>query len=740
MELDDRIQTLEPHPNIYDQFQSLVWEISKRHIPRGCRKSYIPCLSEDSKDLYEEYVKAYEVDPFAEETIAMGESVLASVSEERRERWKELITNVDMTQNSKKAWSTIKKLNSDKNPQASLAAVTPNEVATQLLLNGKPLNKERGHRKKMKEEMENVMLESEDEFADFTISELEDAIKLLKPGKAAGLDGITTEVIRNFGPKAKAWLLQMFNTCATTLSIPKVWRKAKVVALLKPNKDPSNAKSYRPVSLLCILFKLYERMILARIGPIIDELLSPDQAGFRPGRSCCGQVLNITQHIEDGFETGKVTGAVFVDLTAAYDTVNHRLLLLKLAKMVRNTSTVRIIQSLLENRRFFVEMDGKRSRWRSQTNGLPQGSVLAPTLFNVYTNDLPQFNNIRRFIYADDLGLTTQHKSFEVIERRLTAALNSLSVYYKNNFLNANPSKTQVCAFHLNNHQAKRQLNIVWNGKKLANEKFPVYLGVTMDRTLSYREHVRKLKEKVASRNNLLNNLTTLNWGADANTLRSTALALCYSTAEYCSPAWERSCHASKVDAELNTSCRIITGALRPTPLPALYRLAGIAPPPIRREALSRTQKFVQEQDSRHPLHYYHDVRRRLKSRKSFMTIQSLNPKEAAKYRVDRWKASDTLLPNEALQTPCESLPHGTHLPRREWVDLNRARCGVGRTRDNLLKWGRVNSAECRCGHPTQTMGHITKDCVLGPNISNQDLLEANEKAVAWLQYWHGTL
>ena len=155
-------------------------------------------------------------------------------------------------------------------------------------------------------------------------------------------------------------------------------------------------------------------------------------------------MLNLTQFIEDGYETKNVTGTVFVDLTAAYDTVNHSILLLKVAKMTRNRNTVNIIRSLLSNRRFFVEMDGRKSRWRKQKNGLPQGSVLAPTLFNIYTNDQPEFPDIRRFIYADDLCLTTQSNSFEIIEQRLNDALSHLTDYYNRNSLNANPGKTQV--------------------------------------------------------------------------------------------------------------------------------------------------------------------------------------------------------------------------------------------------------------------------------------------------------
>ena len=93
-------------------------------------------------------------------------------------------------------------------------------------------------------------------------------------------------------------------------------------------------------------------MVFSRIQPTVDEQLSPDQAGFRPGRSCCGQVLNLKQYIEDGFEKKLITGGVFVDLTAAYDTVNHRALL----------PIVHIVESLLTNRYYFVEMEGKRSR------------------------------------------------------------------------------------------------------------------------------------------------------------------------------------------------------------------------------------------------------------------------------------------------------------------------------------------------------------------------------------------
>ena len=468
----------------------------------------------------------------------------------------------------------------------------------------------------------------------------------------------------------------------------------------------------------------------------LEEKLTPDQAGFRPGRSTCGQLLNLTQYIEDGYENKEITGSVFVDLTAAYDTVNHRLLLLKVAKFTRNSKIVSIIQSLLTNRRFFVEMDGRKSRWRTQKNGLPQGSVLAPVLFNIYTNDQPEFENIRRFIYADDLSLATQADCFETIETRLTSALQQLTEYYKHNSLNANPGKTQVCAFHLKNHLASRKLNIEWNGEKLKNDNFPVYLGVTLDRTLTYAKHVTKVKAKVATRNNLLGKLANSRWGADPHTLRTTALALSYSAAEYCSPVWGRSSHAKEVDPELNNACRIITGTLRPTPLTTVYKLAGIAPPHIRRETQTMTEKYKQEQDARHPLFEHSGTRGRLKSRKSFATCNSLNPESSSVYRLGRWREWNAESNNISRPEPNERLPSGTELSRPEWVTINRARAKVGRTQSNLYKWKLAESAECQCGHPSQTMNHILEECKLGPHCTEEDLWENNEFAQNWIKYW----
>ena len=198
----------------------------------------------------------------------------------------------------------------------------------------------------------------------FTAAELNIGIRVLKNGKAPGLDDIQTELIKQFGPKARDWLLRVFfNNCTNTKKIPKLWRQAKVVALLKPVKHPSVAKNFRPVSLLCHTYKLFERLILNRIAEHVDAKPIPGQAGFRPGKSCTSQLLNMTEHIEDGYEKRLITGAVFVDLSAAFDTVNHRRLISKVLDTTGEVHLTDLIRTMLESRRFFVVLDGKKSRW-----------------------------------------------------------------------------------------------------------------------------------------------------------------------------------------------------------------------------------------------------------------------------------------------------------------------------------------------------------------------------------------
>ena len=202
------------------------------------------------------------------------------------------------------------------------------------------------------------------------------------------------EQIKHFGMTTLRWLLQMMNSILKTHKFPKLWRKSKVIAILKPGKDSTLSKSFRPISLLCHTYKLFERMILNRLNPLIETMIIDQQAGFRPGKSTTGQLLNLTQHIKDGNGRGVVAGTVFVDLSAAYDTISHKLLLNKIYRMTSDIKFTDLIGNMLSNRRYLVELNGQKSRWRNQKNGFPKEvcyHLCSPTftqMTNQYTRTL----------------------------------------------------------------------------------------------------------------------------------------------------------------------------------------------------------------------------------------------------------------------------------------------------------------------------------------------------------------
>ena len=146
----------------------------------------------------------------------------------------------------------------------------------------------------------------------------------------------------------------MLNTCFTENKIPKVWGQSRIIAILKPGKYASIPKSYRPISLLCHTYKLYERLILDRIIPTVESHQIKEKADFRPGKSCTSKLLNLTQHIEDDYQNPMITGAVCVDLSEAYDTVNHKILIQKIFNTRRDSPLCRVIQNMLSSRKLYV--------------------------------------------------------------------------------------------------------------------------------------------------------------------------------------------------------------------------------------------------------------------------------------------------------------------------------------------------------------------------------------------------
>ena len=254
----------------------------------------------------------------------------------------------------------------------------------------------------------------------------------------------------------------------------------------------------------------------------------------------------------------------------------------------------------------------------------------------------------------------------------------------------------------------------------LENTDTPNYLGVTLDRTLSYKTHIHNTKMKVATRNNLLKKLANSRWGTNARTIRTTALVLCYFTVEYAAPVWERSAYAHLLNPELNLACRAITGCLKPTNVENLYLLAGIAPPEIRRSVCAKVEKTKQVERETHSLFGHTPARSRLKSGRSALPVHF----PAKVVRVYEWKRRLEEKTHAGLVNLYEDLATGHDSPWLNWRCLNRLRTGYTCSKEQRKRWGYFNGdTPCECGLAAKGTSHMLQCSLLAHPCTLDDLL-----------------
>lgn len=643
----------------------------------------------------------------------------------------------DFTHSSRKAWSLLRKLGSSTPLIETKTQVKPDEIAIRIVETSKAPN-DKKNKNKIIDKLNKLKKETPEDSElsqPITIDEISSALLQIKNGKAAGFDEIYPDFLTHSGKNVKRWLSRFFTNIIEKSHLPVEFKRSKIIAVLKPGKDANMPENYRPIALLSSCYKLFERILYNRINPIIDAHIPNEQAGFRTGRSCSDQVLSLTSFIEAGYQLKKKTSAVFIDLTAAYDTVWRIGLIYKFIKIVRCLKLARVLNNMLSNRSIKVLLNDKYSKPRLLNNGLPQGSVLAPLLFNLYISDLPNTNS-KRFAYADDIVLATQNINFHRTEEILSEDLITMSLYFKSWRLRPNLNKTEVSCFHLHNRSANFQPSVTFDNVILKYNQNPKYLGVTLDRTLSYKKHLNNTASKLKTRNNIIQKLAGTMWGASAKTLRTAALSLVYSCAEYCSPVWLNSAHTQLIDSQLNTTMRFITGTLKPTPIRFLPVLSHIEPPMLRRsKALLKEYNKITDNQHFQVNDILADLRRmRLVSRNpSLITAENLlrdNFNSNLTWR-NEWEAASI---QDLVQiTNPTVFPPGYNLPRKLWKSLNRIRCGVGRSQNSLFQWGYSNHPFCDCGE-IQTINHILLHCENRKyNGELEDVYNVSDDFLVWL-------
>ncbi|GFS91616.1 probable RNA-directed DNA polymerase from transposon X-element [Trichonephila clavipes] len=217
-------------------------------------------------------------------------------------------------------------------------------------------------------------------------SEILNYIKKIKIKKSPGRDGITNKMIKNLPLITVFKITNIINNMFKLRNFPNAWKTAVVIPILKPGKNPKLAESYRPISLLPILSKLAEKIISTRLNEFLESenILVPEQHGFRPRLSTSHQLLRVVEYIKDAIDRNQHDAAVFLDIQKAFDRVWHTGLLFKLITYKIPPPLILLLKSYISDRSFTVRINRTFSQTRPAKAGIAQGSILGPVLFNLY--------------------------------------------------------------------------------------------------------------------------------------------------------------------------------------------------------------------------------------------------------------------------------------------------------------------------------------------------------------------
>ena len=417
----------------------------------------------------------------------------------------------------------------------------------------------------------------------FKIHEMELIINELPKGKASGTDDIPYEFISHLDEKSKTYLLEIFNACWNSCTFPDIWKHGLIMPLLKPGKKPTSEESYRPLVLLSCLSKLFEKMILNRLTWFLEKhsLLPDYQSGFRKNRSTLDQLIRLEHTICKNIKEKKVVITVLFDISKAYDRVPHILLLAKLSRMGIKGKLLGVIKSFLEDRSFQVTLLGEVSDSKKVNCGVPQGSILSPSLFLTFLSDLPELQDVNIAAFADDLCFYTSSTEYDRALSKMQRALDAFRIWCDDWMIKINTEKRHVQYFTRKKITVQPILNF---GNIILNyENVYRYLGLYFDSPyLTWYDHIQYLTENCNKRLNILRAASSTSWGADRYTLLSIYKAFILSKLTYGCEAFGSASKTilSKLEIIQNSALRIVTGALRSTPILSLRSEVNL--PPIR--------------------------------------------------------------------------------------------------------------------------------------------------------------
>lgn len=529
-----------------NKFNSIVKEEIDRGVPTRTilpHKQQLPpqivAMIKEKRRLMRKIAKDRMNATLKQEHNRLNATVRRKIQEFKREQWLQRCSRLDYRDGSR-FWREFKSMSGQYSKQSITLSkgddltsepAEVSEIFAEHLENVFSVHKDDIFNTRVHREIEgeaDQMLEGTNEkLSPITLVELESAIAQGK-STAPGGSGITRNIIRKVNsPTLKYKLLDLFNRCFEREIIPDPWKKAIIINIPKPKKRADDPASYRPISLLEVLGKILERIIKNRLDDYLERnnILPYSQRGFRPNLST--HTIHLELHAEAArcINNHMVMSAMCLDFERAFDKVWHGGLIYKLSKCGLPGGMVRLLANFLKNRTFQVRTEGHLSQVKRQRAGIPQGSLLSPTLYNIYCADIPQplNENTILFQYADDTAIFTKGKNLRIsnaLMRKYAEVLGAWLVRWR---IKPNPDKTQLTAFGSRKSASTvrieklERLPEVW-GQEIRYTNNIKYLGITYDRGWGFIKDTSETSVKIRQRSSLLSKVRCT-FGSNEKTL-----------------------------------------------------------------------------------------------------------------------------------------------------------------------------------------------------------------------------
>ena len=401
-----------------------------------------------------------------------------------------------------------------------------------------------------------------------------DILNTLDTTKAVGPDKISPKLLKEASQELSVPLSKLFNLSLMLKKYPENWKYADVVPVFKKG-DPKIVNNYRPISLLSIISKVFEKCVYKYIHNFINNnnLLSQHQSGFRKGDSTINQLLYLSHQFSSALDNGKEVRVVFFDISKAFDRVWHSGLLYKIEQFGISGGLLLWIKSYLSGRKQKVIINGQESELIEINAGVPQGSILGPLFFLIFINDIVNDICCNIKLFADDTSIYLIIDNPVTSAEKLNVDLSIVHAWSNKWLVNFNPNKTESLLISRKTQQVPNP-TLFFNHLPVNEVTIHKHLGLTFNNTFHWNNHIESI---ILKANQKLNILRSLKFELDRKTLQIMYFSFVRPVLEYADIIFDNctSHYCDKLESVNLEAARIVTGATKLTSLSLLYNECG---------------------------------------------------------------------------------------------------------------------------------------------------------------------